>query len=355
MSDLTGKGYFVTSHDYGATWQTYEQAKVGYSIPTAPASAETIFWEGDVLYYVSSDAAFRKSTDFGQTLTVQNTQARSLTLPVFRAPDTNWYVADAGFNWVSTDKGVTWTKTTGGIYGTAYVIAGNGNVIATQNNGSIGYSTNNGINWQSPTVPSGLPSGSGSCISKATDGTLLWFKFATPSSLLKSTDNGVSWQLVNATLPTNTKRMYFYGNDIIAHEILGTTYKSTDGGLTFSVANASKLLTTVSGMLSNGSNIYFYGMSGVYKYGNAVTTGVAPSQSANKLTVFPNPCRDVVTLQSDVAVSSYTITNLQGQLITQNTLPLTNQIDVHSLSKGIYLFTTIAANGQKSTVRLVKQ
>ena len=217
-----------------------------------------------------------------------------------------------------------------------------------------GYSTDNGITWKSPTIPSGLPNGSSSSISKATDGTLLFFIFSTPSKLLKSTDNGVSWQLINATLPTNTKRMFFYGNDIIAHEILGTTYKSTDGGLTFSVANASKLLITISSMLSNGNNIYLYGMSGIYRYGN-LKTGFTDLKYDTKLTVFPNPCKDVVTLQSNGSVSSYSITNLQGQLITQNTLPSSNQIDVSSVSKGTYLLSTIEANGQKSTVRLVKQ
>lgn len=353
MSDMSAKAYFVTSHDYGDTWQKYEQPKVGYSIPTAPISAEAIFWEGDVLFYVSSDGAFKKSTDFGQTFTVQNTSARSLELPIQRAIDGKWYVANSGYNWVSTDKGVNWTQTTGGIYGTAYVTAANGNIISTQNNGTIGYSTN-GINWQSPTVPSGLPSGSGSSLSKATDGTLLWFKFASPSKLLKSIDNGVSWQLVNATLPTNTKRMFYFGNDIIAYEILGTTYKSTDGGLTFSVANTEKLLLTVSSMLSSGNNIYLYGMSGIYRYGS-VNTGLAKPQAVNQLAVFPNPCHNVLTLQSDIAVTGYTITNQQGQLIIQNTLPSTKQIDISSLSEGIYLFTTIATNGQKTTTKLVKQ
>lgn len=77
MSDMSGKAYFVSSHDYGATWQTYEQLNVNYKIPTAPITNESIFWEGDVLYYDSSDGAFKKSIDFGHTFTVQNTESRS--------------------------------------------------------------------------------------------------------------------------------------------------------------------------------------------------------------------------------------------------------------------------------------
>jgi len=356
MSDISGKAYLVSSHDYGATWQTYEQLKVGYSFPTAPVASVTTFWDGDVLYYVSADMAFRKSTDFGATTSILSSTARSLSFPVLRLPSGNWYVGDAGYNWLSTDKGVSWTQTTGGIYGIAYVTANNGNMVALQNNTVIGYSSD-GLTWNKSTVPAGIMGGGNTPrLSKATDGTILAYFYSTPTSfILKSTDNGLTFQLVNATIPANTNIMYFYGNDIIAADILGTTYKSVDGGLTFTKINATKLLNSISGMITNGSSIYLFGMSGIYRYGGGVTTGVAISQSPNKLNVFPNPCRDVVTLQSDMAVSSYTITNLQGQLIAQNTLPLTNQIDVHAVSKGIYLFTTIATNGQKSTVRLVKQ
>ncbi|MDD4991332.1 MAG: T9SS type A sorting domain-containing protein [Paludibacter sp.] len=356
MSDISGKAYLVSSHDYGATWQTYEQLKVGYSFPTAPVASVTTFWDGDVLYYVSADMAFRKSTDFGATTSILSSTARSLSFPVLRLPNGNWYVGDAGYNWLSTDKGVSWTQTTGGIYGITYVTANNGNMVALQNNTVIGYSSD-GLTWNKSTVPAGIMGGGNTPrLSKATDGTILAYFYSTPTSfVLKSTDNGLTFQLVNATIPTNTNIMYFYGNDIIAADILGTTYKSVDGGSTFTKINATKLLNSISGMITNGTNIYLFGMSGIYRYGGGVATGIATSQSANKLTIFPNPCRDVVTLQTDVAVSSYTITNLQGQLITQNTLPLTNQIDVHSFSKGIYLFTTIATNGQQSTVRLVKQ
>ena len=356
MSDISGKAYLVSSHDYGATWQTYEQLKVGYSIPTAPVASATTFWDGDVLYYVSADMSFRKSTDFGATTSILSSTARSLSFPVLRLPNGNWYVADAGYNWISTDKGVSWTQTTGGIYGIAYVTASNGNIVALQNNTVIGYSSD-GLTWNKSTVPAGIMGGGNTPrLSKAADGTILAYFYSTPTSfILKSTDNGVTFQLVNSTIPANTNIMYFYENDIIAAEILGTTYKSTDGGQTFAKINATKLLNSISGMITNGTNIYLSGMSGIYRYGSAVTTGLAKSQSANKLTVFPNPCRDVVTLQSDFPVNSYSITNLQGQLITQNSLPLTNQIDVSSVPKGIYLFTAITTGGQKSTVRLVKQ
>ena len=355
MSDMSGKAFLVSSHDYGTTWQTYEQQKVNYSIPTAPVASVTTFWDGDVLYYVSADMAFRKSTDFGATTSILSSTARSLSFSVLRLPNGNWYVADAGYNWLSTDKGVSWTQTTGGIYGIAYVTANNGNIVALQNNTVIGYSSD-GLTWNKSTVPAGIMGGGNTPrLSKAADGTILAYFYSTPTSfILKSTDNGLTFQLVNATIPANTNIMYYYKNDIIAVEILGTTYKSTDGGLTFSVLNSTKLLNTVSSMISYGNNIYFYGMSGIYRYG-AVKTETADLQSINKLEVFPNPCYDVITLQSDYPISSYIITNMEGQLISKSTHYLTNRIDVSYLLKGIYLLTTVTSNGQKSTLRLVKE
>lgn len=355
MSDMSAKAYFVMSHDYGDTWQKYEQPKVGYSIPTAPISAETIFWEGDVLYYVSSDGAFKKSTDFGQTFTVQNTSARSLELPIQRDIDGKWYVANSGYNWVSTDKGVNWTQTTGGIYGTAYVTAANGNIISTQNNGTIGYSTN-GINWQSPTVPSGLPSGSGSSLSKASDNTLLWFKFASPSKLLKSIDNGVSWQLVNATLPTNTKRMFYFGNDIIAYEILGTTYKSTDGGLTFAKLNTTKLLNSISGLITNGMSIYLFGMSDIYKYGTA-ETGLSAMQPNKKYAIYPNPNNGNFTIETNESSTNsiVEIYNLMGERVFNQPINNSKTAINSGLKQGIYFVKTTGNKHEKGVKIIIEK
>lgn len=82
-----------------------KSTKVNYSDLIAPAESVTTFWEGDVLYYVSADMAFRKSTDFGTTTktttNILNSTARSLSFPILRLQSSNWYLADAGYNWIS--------------------------------------------------------------------------------------------------------------------------------------------------------------------------------------------------------------------------------------------------------------
>ncbi len=349
-SDLSGNGYFVTSHDYGSTWQKYIQAKVNYTVPTAPVDNSTIFWDGDVLYYLSADGTFRKSIDFGATVSTVNSQPPSYR-PILRSPDGKWYQPGSSVWHVSTDKGVSWKDQPNGIDAIAYATAKNGNIVGLISNGGIGYSEDNGVTWKSSTLPAGT-TWQYTSITKATDGTLLAFYYSSPSILLKSTDNGVSWQKVTGTIPANTKVICCYGNDVIAYSITGTTYKSTDGGSTFTALNSKQIMMSISSMISNGRNIYLIGMSGIYIYGNS-PTGIA-SLSADKLSVFPNPCQNSIHLESDKTFACVRITNLAGQLVFEGK-PVDNQIDFSTLKSGIYLLTAIEKNGQKSTVKIVKE
>ena len=353
MSDLSGKAYVVTSHDYGNTWQSYEQAKVGYTIPTAPVASVTTFWDGDVLFYVSADGAFRKSTDFGATTSILSSTARSLSFPILRLPNGKWYVADAGYNWVSTDKGVSWAQTSAGVYGIAYVTANNGSIVALQNNTVIIYSLD-GLTWNKSTVPAGIDGGGNTPrLSKAADGTILAYFYSTPTSfILKSTDNGLTFQLVNATIPANTNIMYYFENDIIAADIVGTTYKSTDGGLTFTKINTTKLMNSFSGMITNGLNIYLYGMSGIYRYGT-LKTGFEELFADSKLVIYPNPCKDKLTVRSGTELEKYSIYDMDGKKV-QEAKPTSNLIDVNSFEKGIYFIVAYDKKGAQSKIRFVK-
>jgi photosystem II stability/assembly factor-like uncharacterized protein len=354
MSDLSGNPFLVSSHDYGSTWQKYPQPKVNYNVPTAPVAAVTTFWEGDVLYYVSADMAFRKSTDFGATTIKLNSTARSLSFPILRMPNGNWYVGDAGYNWVSTDKGANWTQSTGGIYGIAYITTNNGNIVALQNNTVIGYSSD-GLTWNKSGMPAGIMGGGNTPrLSKAADGTILAYFYSTPTSfILKSTDNGVSFQLVNATIPANTNIMYFYGNDMIAVDILGNTYKSSDNGLNFSKINSLKLLTTVSGMITNRKNIYLYGMSTIYRYGNS-PTGIHDMQPQSNLIITQNPCKDKLQFVSNDNLKDFTIYDLAGEIVLKNRIS-GEYIDVSCLHSGVFLISVTDNLGQYKIAKFMKE
>ena len=350
MSDLSGKAYFVSSSDFGSTWKAYLQTTTNFITHSAPINGETTFWDGDVLYYIDFDGVFKKSTDFGATFSTQNSQTPSYR-PILRATDGKWYQPGSG-NWhVSTDKGLNWKTISGGIDGIAYITAKNGNIVGLISNGGIGYSEDNGATWKTSSLPVGT-TWQYTSITKATDGTLLAFYYSSPSILLKSTDNGINWIKVNAVIPTNTKVVCYSGNEVIAYSILGTTYKSTDGGLTFSAINSKQIMASITSMLSNGKNIYLHGMTGIYIYGNT-PTGIV-SFSEDKLAIFPNPCQNSIHINSDESYTSYLITDLVGRVVKQGAITDSN-IDINSIIPGIYILNVTKKQGKSSSVKIIKE
>jgi hypothetical protein len=204
-------------------------------------------------------------------------------------------------------------------------------------------------------MPAGIMGGGNTPrLSKAADGTILAYFYSTPTSfILKSTDNGVSFQLVNATIPANTNIMYYYDNDIIAADILGSTYKSVDGGLTFSKLNTSSLLTTVSGMITNRKNIYFYGMSTIYRYGNS-PTGIQELQPQSNLIFTPNPCKDKLQFVSIDNLKDFTIYDLAGEIVLKNRIS-GEYIDVSCLYSGVFLISVTDKLGQYKIAKFMKE
>ena len=348
MSTFKVNLIYTISHDNGATWQVYQTKQIG--------GGQSMFWEGDDLYVQSANATIAnlmKSSDFGATFTVQNSSYTTQT-PIVRSPNGKWYLENSSILNYSTDKGVNWIKKDlgSGQYFIDYVVAKNGNIVATVNGGAA-YSTDGGETWIFSNFPSNDLKTIYNSISKSPDGTIFIFKQTTPTSLVcKSTDNGVSWQKINVSLPANTKKLFYCGTDIIVYTVQGSTYKSTDGGTTFSAMTPANPLTTVTDMIATNSAVYIFGMSGVYQYGN-FTTGLTESLKDNKLSVFPNPSKDIINLISDEKYESYSIANLIGKTVSKSKIE-NNQIDISQIKTGIYLLTVIGKNEQRKSFKIIK-
>ncbi|MFZ4739983.1 MAG: T9SS type A sorting domain-containing protein [Bacteroidales bacterium] len=338
--------HYTTSHDYGITWQVY--------LTTQATGGQYMFWDGDNLYIQTSNATIanlKKSTDYGASFTVQNSSYNTQSL-IIRSANAKWYIVNSSLLYSSIDKGASWTSVSNlnNVF-IDYVVANNGNIVATCNSGVI-YSTNGGDSWTVSTFPNSTFLKPYNSISKASDGSLLVFH-SSSSLVCKSTDNGVTWQQINSTLPANTKSLLYSGTDIISYSILGTTYKSTDGGLLFTQMTPSSLLTTVSSMTAANNNVYIYGMSAIYKYGNS-STGIAEQLSDKKITVFPNPCKDFVEVKSDKVFDSYQIINLLGEVVVESKF-IDGKIDISSMISGVYLLNCIEKNGTRTSLSLVKE
>ncbi len=81
------------------------------------------------------------------------------------------------------------------------------------------------------------------------------------------------------------------------------------------------------------------------------------SQEKQKVSVFPNPSNDYISIQSESKVTSFSISNIFGRVeitnkvISENNL---NNISVTNLKKGVYTLTVITENGEKINTKFIK-
>ncbi len=73
------------------------------------------------------------------------------------------------------------------------------------------------------------------------------------------------------------------------------------------------------------------------------------------ITVYPNPAKDRIQLQTNFAgIKDITIMNAGGQLVAREQISATGkELNIEKLKSGVY-FLTIYVKGEKKTVQFVK-
>ena len=88
----------------------------------------------------------------------------------------------------------------------------------------------------------------------------------------------------------------------------------------------------------------------LYRTYNAVA-----ENNAERVSVYPNPVTDVLSVESGNSVDCYEIYTMAGAMVSHQTVgSRAFSVDVNKLPAGVY-FINIYANGQKQTCRFVKQ
>lgn len=82
---------------------------------------------------------------------------------------------------------------------------------------------------------------------------------------------------------------------------------------------------------------------------------VSEIQNFNSLTVYPNPCSDIVTLEANTAISYVTIYNLEGKIIQKQQSNNLTRFDLSSYSPGVYLYKVITEQGNIRSGKLIKK
>ena len=79
-------------------------------------------------------------------------------------------------------------------------------------------------------------------------------------------------------------------------------------------------------------------------------------ESLNLFSVYPNPIKDNVKINTSLTIDSVEIHNQLGQRVMDikgNTL-IDNTIDVSSLNTGVY-FLSISAEGKSQSIKIIKE
>lgn len=353
---------YVVSSNYGISWTEHPAPE--------NSTPNDMFWDGDDLFVkLPNDSTLKKSTDFAANFTNQNSNFFSTTMSenILMSSNNKWYlvknVGVSQFNLQeSTNKGVSWSDL-GTVSNSAnpnffeYLFANNGNVISTSVTGAS-YSTDHGLTWSASNFPSAITVSQANCISKATNGNVILFEWAT-KKIFRSTDNGVNFSLVTSTsLPSNTNRCAFYQNDLICVCLDGSTHKSTDEGVSFTqLTPPGGILESAFGsgneiMIETNSNIYIAGKNKIYRYG-ILTVGIEDEKVVDKFDLYPNPANDLVTIAKIHNGSSVKVFDVSGKSV-YSSISTGEQltINIADFTNGIYM-VCIENKGNATNMKLV--
>ena len=107
--------------------------------------------------------------------------------------------------------------------------------------------------------------------------------------------------------------------------------------------------TNVNGVA--GDVVYFDQMTAVIE--DAATAGVNDSQLTKTISIYPNPVKNQLFINSQETIQSVEVFNLLGKRVLSTT-HVNGSLDVSSLSKSVYILKLTSNNGV-STKRFVKQ
>jgi len=100
-----------------------------------------------------------------------------------------------------------------------------------------------------------------------------------------------------------------------------------------------------------------YGFADPVNHLNQVPVAIITNELAENIKCYPNPTKDMVTVElNEMKELSYSIYNLNGQIIKQNHVGFSNKmkIDLDHLTSGIYLIS-LSDGKNRASIRVVKE
>lgn len=134
--------------------------------------------------------------------------------------------------------------------------------------------------------------------------------------------------------------LYFFA-DLCTNEI-GTV--DQDGNLTFYGTLGATTITSFGVDVNQKLYVVAFGGGSIYELVDNSLVANEEFDFSNSLTIYPNPTKDILTIQSDSEeIGSVEILGLSGNLIESNTFQeKTIQLDVTGIHSGIYLVKIVS-------------
>lgn len=137
---------------------------------------------------------------------------------------------------------------------------------------------------------------------------------------------------------------------------VGSTTTNGTGGLTGTVAYIGTA-TTFNETYSAGTYYKVYTVDKAFNYSDELliseSTASVDDVFASKIAIYPNPANEFVKISSSVAIDKVEVFNLLGKKVLSSS-KLNDNLDISSLSKGVYMIKLTSGNSVASK-KLIKK
>jgi photosystem II stability/assembly factor-like uncharacterized protein len=344
----------VKSTDNGETWQIIQS-------PTASKLNGINFISPLVGYVVGDQNSVYKTTNGGTSWTLQTTTYMDVSafFSISVLDENTAFACGGNQRIMKSTNGTSWTavnSTVANFYRSAkftsattgYVVGGNGKIV---------YTANAGTNYESQATGSsntlfGIDvSPCGAAIAVGEEGTILVKAaskaLANNDSYSITQDNVLNINQGNGLL-SNDEIPGNYDLTIITSASNGTLLLNDDGSFTY---------TPNTGY--SGTDEFTYEISSTCSESSTATVtinvlstiGITENSLSSK--VYPNPVKDVLSIESSKNISKIAVQSLDGKEVSAYRVD--SKINVSNLNAGIYFLVITSENGEVSKMKFIKE